>query len=179
MKEPDIDLTEEERLLLSQIAFNWVNHDELRGSLKPMEELATRLLERGAIPSIRICYFNDASFNPGGRGKSREEVFEKNGTAGKDILCHPHFLKYFKYFLFGPELPPTVIERFKNEASCSGHLTGGDINDLAPYARSCVREYRLAPHDAAEEFYKLAIECGAIPSSAEIIRSSVRAVKIQ
>ncbi|WP_320820939.1 hypothetical protein [Thalassolituus sp.] len=179
MKEPDIDLTEEERLLLSHIAFNWANHEELRGSLKPMGELAACLLERGAIPAIRICYFNDASFNPGGRGKSREDVFEKNGTSGENILCHPHFLKHFKYFLFGPELPTSVIEKFQNEASCSGHLTCGDINELTPYARSCVRKYNLVPHDAADEFYKLSIECGAIPSSAAIIRSSVRAVKTQ
>lgn len=179
MKNPDIGLTEEEQLLLAQITFNWANHDELRGSLEPMGALATSLLERRAVPSIRICYFNDAAFNPGGRGKSRQDVFEKNGTAGEEILYHPHFLKHLKYFIFGPDLPLSVIVRFKSEASCSGYLTGSDINDLTPYARSCVRKYGLAPHDAAEEFYKLSIECGAMPSFAETIRSSVRAVKVR
>jgi hypothetical protein len=59
----------------------------------------------------------------------------------------------------------------------SGYLTYGDINDLAPAARATVRSARLNPHEAAEEFYKLALECGAMPSGAESIRKSVLAVR--
>jgi hypothetical protein len=178
MRHPDIVLTEEELTFLSQINFNRKTHDELRSSLEPMALLAARLLERHAVPEVRIAYFTDPDFNPGGRGKSREDIFKGNGTSGDEILCHPNFLKHLEYFIFGPKLPSAVIDKFKSEASFSGHLTGGDINDLAPYARSCIRSYGLDPHDAAEEFYKLAVECGAMPAFAETMRSSVRAVKV-
>lgn len=107
------------------IRFNWQNHDELRCSLEPMRLLALSLFERSVIPEIRIAYFKDPNFNLGGRGKSREEIFESNGTSGDEILSHPHFLKYLEYFLCGPNLPSLAIDTFKREALCSGYLTGG------------------------------------------------------
>jgi hypothetical protein len=178
MRLPDIVLTKDELSALSQINFGWSSHDDLRSSLEPMAELAARLLARKAVPEARIAYFTDPDFNPGGRGKSRKDIFQKNGTSGDEVLRHPNFLKHFEYFVFGPNLPSTVIEKFKSEASGSGYLTGGDINDLTPYARSFVRTHRLDPRDAAEEFYKLAVECGAMPVYAEAMRASVRAVKV-
>lgn len=177
MRTPDIDLTNHELELFSSINFNWNGHDELRSSLEPMKLLAASLLERGAIPEIRIAYFTDPDFHPGGRGKSRKEVFERNGTSGDEILAHPNFLKHLEYFICGPDLPAAAIEKFKTEASASGYLTGGDINDLEPIARSYVRANGLDPHYAADEFFKLAVECGAMPAFAETIRRSVRAVR--
>lgn len=179
MRDPDIILTQEEQALFLSIEFNWKSHDELHRSLKPMKLLATNLLERAAIPNVRISYFTEPDFNPGGRGKSRQEIFEGNGTSGDEILCHPNFLKYLEYFLCGPKLPSVAIEAFKRETSCSGYLSGGDINDLTPFARSCVRTNGLDPHTAADEFFKLAIECGASPSYAETIRKSVRTIKLR
>lgn len=178
MRNPDIALTDEERALFLSIRFEWKSYDELSSSLEPMKKLAERLLERSVVPKIRLSYFNDPDFNPGGRGKSRAQVFERNGTLGDEILVSPGFLKYLEYFICGPDLPVSAIERFKNEADGSGYLTGGDINDLTPFARSCVRTYGLEPHRAADEFFKLAIECGAMPWAAESVRSSVRAVKL-
>lgn len=179
MRDPDIILTKEEQALFLSIEFNWKSHDELHRSLEPMRLLATSLLERAAIPDVRISYFTEPDFNPGGRGKSRKEIFEGNGTSGDEILCHPHFLKYLEYFLCGPKLPSVAIETFKRETSCSGYLSGGDINDLTPFARSCVRTNGLDPHAAADEFFKLAIECGALPSYAETVRKSVRTIKLR
>ncbi len=126
-----------------------------------MRLLAESLFERGAVPDVRIAYFTDPDFNPGGRGKSREEIFERNGASGDEILGHPHFLKYLGYFVCGPELPSAVIDASKKEASFSGYLTGGDINDLAPFARSCVRSNCLDPHTAADEFFSL--QLSAVP----------------
>lgn len=179
MRYPDIVLTDEEQALFLSIKFNWQSHDELRCSLEPMRLLALSLFERSAIPQIRIAYFTDPNFNPGGRGKSREETFESNGTSGDEILRHPHFLKYLEYFLCGPMLPSVAIDTFKREALCSGYLTGGDINDLTPFARSCVRSNGLDPHVAADEFFKLAIECGAGPCYADTVRKSVRTIKLR
>lgn len=179
MRIPDIQLTEQEQRLLGEIHFGWRNHDELRASLAPMAALFELLLNRSAITEVRLRYFTDPERNPGGRGRSRQNTFEKNGTSGREILKHPHFLQYLEYFLFGPDLPPSVISEFKETAAFSGYLTAGDINDLVPGARATVRLARLNPHKAADEFHKLVLECGAAPSSAEIIRNSVRQVRMQ
>jgi len=177
MREPDIPLTLEERTLFSKICFDWQDHEELRNSLTPMEALASSILERNVVPEVRVAYFTEPDFNPTGRGKSRQDIFENNGTSGAEILKHPHFLKHLEYFICGPQLPKTVIEKFRNTAD-SSHLTGSDIVDLGPYARSCVRQHRLDPQHASEEFFKLAVECGAMPGFADNLRKSIRAVRL-
>lgn len=177
MKVPDIELTEHELGLLAQIKFHHTSHNELHESLKPMTALMESLLERNAIPEVRLLYFTDAERNPGGRGNSRKQIFEKNGTAGAEIYAHGNFLKFLEYFIFGPNLPPSIVAIFKDTMSFSGYLTAGDINDLAPKARAAIRSAQLVPHQAAEEFHKLALECGAMPSSAESIRKSILAVR--
>jgi hypothetical protein len=177
LRVPDIELTEQETDLLNQIRFHYTSHDELRASLMPMAALTDSLLERGAIPEVRLLYFTDPERNPGGRGKSRQQIFERNGTPEAEISAHPNFLKYLEYFTYGPNLPLSIIAKFKETMSFSGYLTVGDINDLAPAARAAVRSAGLIPHEAAEEFHKLALECRAMPYSAESIRKSILAVR--
>jgi len=177
MREPDISLSAEEQALYAEIRFDWQNHEELQGSLVPMEQLALRILRRNVVPKVRLDYFSHPQFNPTGRGKSRKDIFEKNGTSGAEILKHPHFLKHLEYFICGPDLPDVAIEKFRSEDG-SAHLTGRDIVDLGPFARSCVRKYCLDPHYASEEFFKLAVECGAMLGVADNLRKSVRAVKL-
>jgi hypothetical protein len=179
VRAPDIELTKREVELLAQIKFRSTRHDELRASIMPMVALSESLLKRGAIPEVRLSYFTDPERNPGGRGKSRRQIFEKNGTSDAEILAHPNFMKYLEYFVYGPDLPVGVIAKFKDAASFSGYLTGGDVNDLVPEARAVVRSAGLNPHDAGDEFHKLALECGAMPSSAESIRKLVRAVQVR
>ncbi len=88
------------------------------------------------------------------------------------------FLKHLEYFVCGPDLPAEAIEKFKYQAS-GDHLSGSDIIDLTPYCRSCVRQNRLEPHRAADEFFKLAVECGAMPGFAENLPKSIRVVKLR
>lgn len=178
MRAPDIELNEREVELLAQIKFDSSNHDDRRASITPMGALSESLLKRHAIPEVRLLYFTDPERNPGGHGKSHQQIFENDGTVGAKILAHPNFWKYLQYFIYGPDLPSSVIAKFKEAASFSEYLTGGDVNDLTPEARALVRSARLNPHEAAEEFYKLVLECGAMPSSAEMIRSSVRSVRV-
>ncbi len=143
-----------------------------------MVSLTESLLERGGIPVVRRLYFTDPERNPGGRGRSRRQVFEKNGTSGRQILAHPHFLPYLEYFVFGPKLSAKILQEFRTASSFSGYLTGSDVHDLSPAARLAVRNDQLNPHEAAEEFHKLVLECGAMPSSAAMIRASIRAMKV-
>ncbi|HCY16839.1 MAG: hypothetical protein A2Z93_10395 [Curvibacter sp. GWA2_64_110] len=178
MPPPDIELTDRELELFDQIRFDSSRHEDVRASIMPMVALAESLMKRGAIPDVRRLYFADPERNPGGRGKSRQDVFERNGTFGAEILAHPNFMKYLEYFVCGPRLPPEVIDEFKEAARFSGYLTGSDVVELIPKARAVVRSARLDPHEAADEFHKLVLECGAMPSSADSIRSAVRSVKV-
>jgi hypothetical protein len=178
MRMPDVQLTDRERELFDPIRFGSSRQEDIRASIMPMVALAESLLKRGAVPEVRRLYFSDPERNPGGRGRSRQEVFEGNGTSGAEILAHPNFMKYLEYFVCGPKLPPDVIAEFREAARTSGYLTGNDVVDLIPRARAAVRSHRLEPHEAADEFHKLVLECGAIPSSVEAIRSAVRSVKV-
>jgi hypothetical protein len=177
MRELDIVLTEAELLLLNQITFKPVR-GEFNASVDAISNLTNSLLARGGIPDVRLDYFTKSECNPGGRGKSWEDIFIANGNEVDEIQRHPSFLKFLEYFLYGPNLPPHVIKKFKDEMLGSGYLTAGDVNDLTPYARKIVREDRLEPHQAAEEFHKLVLECGGQPYAAESIRKSVMAVKV-
>ncbi|TFW13366.1 hypothetical protein E4L96_19915 [Massilia arenosa] len=170
-------MTDDELNLLAQIKFGRSSHEELRASSLPMAALTESLLDRRAIPKARLLYLTDPERNPGGRGKSRQQIFELNGTSGRAIYAHGNFLKYLEYFIFGPDLPESIVALFKETMWCSGYLTSGDVNDLAPKARAAVRSARLNPSVAAEEFYKLTLECGAMPCSAETIRKSILAVR--
>ena len=179
MPTPDIELTDRERELFDEIRFHSHRHDEIRASIMPMVALYQSLLKRRAIPEVRLLYFTDPERNPGGRGKSRQDVFKRNGTSGAEIEAHPNFMKHLQYFVCGPNLPLEVINEFIKTARFSGHLTGGDIVSLIPKARSTVRLAQLDPHAASDEFHKLVLECGAMPSSAESIRNAVRSVKVR
>jgi hypothetical protein len=178
MRRADIELTDKEHELIAKISFDWETHDELRASIEPMTALSEALLRRGAIPGARRLYFTDPERNPGGRGKSRQDVFEKNGTVGEEILRHPNFLKYLEYFIYGPDLPPDIVRKFK-DAAREGHLSHNDVLELVPAARRVVREHNLKPYEASEEFYKLALECGAMPSSADSVRRAIKAIRVR
>lgn len=179
MKQPTFDLTEDEKVLLHQIDFEpggltdhsaeyWI------GVGAASEQMMRSLLSRNAIPEIRKAYLSDARLNVGGRGKSRLDVFESNGTRGAAVFRHPHFLKYLHYFLYGPDLPDEVATEFKQEVQRCGMITSGDIFPLGKAARSLAKRRRMEMREAAEELFKLAFECGLDASDAEAIRSIVR-----
>lgn len=109
-----VELTAEEKALVAQIDFDPSSSDRHEpGYWNAVGEAALTLMRsliaRKAIPEVRTKYFTDSDFNVGGRGRSRADIFEKNGTRGEAIFRHPHFLKYLHYFLYGPDLPPQLI----------------------------------------------------------------------
>jgi hypothetical protein len=174
---PRIELTDEEEKILALINFNpspysGEFHETLRSSCMAAAELTESILSRKAIPEIRWRYFTDPELNIGTK-KSRKQIFEQNGTHGRAIIEHPHFLKYLQYFIFGPQLPDAVIKEFWQQAS-SWDMELGDLNK---FSRNVIRQYELVPRQACEEFYKLALECGLVEYKARIVRDSVRAVR--
>jgi len=176
-KPSKIVLTEEEEKLLAQIdlnpsPFSSEFHETLRFSCIAAAELAESVLSREAIPEIRWRYFTDPELNIGTK-KSRKQVFDFRGTHGRAILESPSFLKYLQYFIFGPQLPDFVIEEFWRQAT---HFDM-ELGDLCKFARSAVRQHELDSHQAREEFYKLALECGLVEYEARMVRDSVRTVR--
>ena len=172
----------EEKALVAKIDFNPSSrepHDP--GYWNAVGEAALglmrSLIERKAIPEVRTKYFTDPDFNFGGRGRSRAGIFENNGTRGEAIFRHPHFLKYLHYFLYGPDLPQQVIEAFRQKIADIGFVTSSDIIPLGSFARQLTRTNRLDAGDPAEEFFKLALDCGVKLYEARSIRDSVKAAR--
>jgi hypothetical protein len=139
-------------------------------------EAASRLMEslraRKAIPKARIRYFTDPY--PGGRGKSHQDVL-KSGSYRNNIFKSPHFVKYLRYFIHGPDLPSATIEGFRNILIEDLGTTGGIMDQLCTFVRAEVRKLRLDSTTARDEFWKLAKEVGYF--HADTIRRAAGAAK--
>ena len=170
-----IELSEQEQILLDQIQFDpraFENADEAQENGRRATELTRLLLERDAIPEQRWRFFADPRFNPGGRGASIKDTFERNGCRGDAIFAHAHFLPYLRYFIRGADLPDRVRNEFKAAVDDCGFVTSSDVVPLGHKARKLARSLGLRPHDAREEFFKLALDCDVDIGSATSIRES-------
>jgi hypothetical protein len=171
-----ISLTPEETALLAAIT---LKQEELSPDTSPGNgELACRLMKslvnREAIPEPRKKYFDDPTYRRGRLKGSRKELFERNGTAGEDIYHHPNFLKHLRYFLMGADLPQSAIDEFSAKAFAYGQVSGSDALMLGKLARDLTRRHSLAPHEAHDEFYKLALDCGIYQGHAARIEQIVK-----
>ena len=174
-----VRLNAEERALFDEIC--WKSHElgkmgDTFAHLDKMAELAESLFKRNAIPRVRLAYFTEPEMNVGGHGRSRKQVFEKNGTSGPAIFRHPHFMAYLRYFICGPDLPLGTIEGFCKIIDDDAGTSGMILDQIRTYVRKEVRGKGLNPRHAAEEFFKLACEIGE-PSLAENARSAARTAK--
>lgn len=176
-----IELTEAEKELLARIDFkpSVTTYDAVaaRANGEAAGALMKSLISRKGIPEIRMRFFTDPSFNVGGKGASRQQIFERNGTRGDAIFRHPHFLRHLRYFIYGADLPSSVDEGFVEKVACCQPVTSGDIIPLGDYARQQARLHSLDAGRAAEEFYKLALDCGLDASAARSIRDAVKRLK--
>jgi hypothetical protein len=161
-----IELSAEEHTLLDQISFTNFDQEILQKSCQASGKLLKLLHDRGAVPEIRIEYFTNPNHYNG--KKSHKEEFESNGTKGSNIYYHGNFLKYLKYFIYGPDLPDNLMDEFCKEI---------DDDDLRAVARRLVRKYNLDSQKVFEEFYKLCIECKLSVCDSGSVRNSVRSVK--
>jgi hypothetical protein len=173
-----LSLNPGEQKLLDQITFELGHGDKevLKKSCEAASTLATLLLQREAIPEIRVRFFTQPEFNTGVE-KSRFQAFESDGVTGYAIFSDPRFLEYLHYFIYGPKLPAQVITEFCNIAYPYEYISGGDIKDLRELAISLIYEYKLVPGDVACEFFKLALECKMDVYYAQSIRDTVCAIK--
>jgi hypothetical protein len=144
-------------------------------SLK-IEKLFTSLIQRKAIPEIRLSIFNNPEYAESGK-KSIQQVFVSKGISVNDIVHHPHFIKYIQYFIEGPKLPAQIINEFLS-------ISNENLFDVEPelseeifkFVRKCIRTEGLIKHYTATEFYRLALELNYSINDSKAIRKAVMSV---
>ena len=152
-----VELSSEE-LNLYELIFGSVNSNKEWPPIAiAMESLFKSINKRNAIPKIRLRIFADPKYAEI-RNKSTKQIFESNGTYGDEIYRHPHFVKYLRYFIKGPDLPDASIKGFCKILNDDAGTSGEILDQLRRFVRSCVREYGLDRPSAASNFYKLAVE---------------------
>lgn len=174
-----VKLNKAEKALFDSICWDpveFARKDDPIDDLEKMAQLAESLLGRKAIPEIRLAFFTDPGMNVAGCGKSRQEVFKRNGTSGRDILRHPHFMAYLWYFMNGPDLPKESIRGFCRIVEEDRGTSGMVLDQLKKFVRKEVRDKSLEPIHAADEFFKLAHEI-KMPSVADSVRSAAKSGK--
>ena len=182
MRKYQIQLTSEETALVDAIDLrvSHRNHDEAHAAYLanklPILALLKSLSERGAIPEDRLNYWNDPDYVSDRRFKSsRKGFFERNGCVGKEIYTQPHFVPYLRYFLFGADLPDTVIAKFEKKVGNPNWITSGDIIPIGKFARDLARRHNLDRTSAPIEFFKLCLDMElGLDMAASVMRSVKR-----
>jgi hypothetical protein len=174
-----IELTDSETALYAQVSeaerLLLVDHDAQRTRRAGVasRELFESLLDRNAIPEQRLRYFADKRYNASDTRASKRERFLRNAHTEDAMHEHPHFWKYLFYFINGADLPRPVIEQF---AEIAGEQMR-DYDALSKFARKATRTLPGDSGSKAEEFYRLALDCGCGLSEAFGVRKAVMQVK--
>ncbi|WP_299006077.1 hypothetical protein [uncultured Caulobacter sp.] len=170
-----IALTPQEQALVDGIVFDLedLSPRDVDANGQAVAALTQALRERGAIPDQRWRVFADPEFNPGGYGRSNQQIFENNGRTGEAIYQHVHFLPYLHYFLHGADLPARFKTEFGQAAERMAPITSGDLAPLGKLARKLVRDHGLNVHDARDQVFRLAVDCGLSASQAVFVRTAV------
>jgi hypothetical protein len=162
-----VEMTDEEKLLWSQIVHYWndefshiTGHSDTwdTGQIgQKQRALMNSLLERKAIPIHRFKWLDDPDFFICSK-KSRFQVFRDNFGATDDrIFEHPHWYSngYLPFLVGVISLPDQVVEAFRADAE--RRMNNG--YDMGMKYRAVAKSLRL-PKKSAEEFFKLALDCG-------------------
>lgn len=174
-----IDLTKDEQQLLGTIkleALNVDNGQPTRDNCERAAELTSMLLERKAIPDVRLRVFSKPEYATG-CGPSSLEQFRRKGNSHDQMLRHPHFLKWLRYFVFGPQLPDGFIALFQEKVEELSPLTSGDTQPLRTLVRRLVREYELEKSEA-DEVFKLCLEFDDDVYLAKSLRTDAKAAGV-
>lgn len=170
-----VELSSEEQELLTHIIFEMKNQDRdtLIQSCSFASQLTMSLLQRNAISKIRIEYFTNPQYNIGSK-KSRKDIFISNSKTKEEMIKHPHFLKYLKYFIYGPDLTQDTINGFRSILIEDMGTSGMVQSQLCSFARSETKRHNIERKKAKDEFYKLALECDCGDSLARNVYDAIR-----
>lgn len=154
-----INIDEQDSELLAEVILDPAqvsNGEETRKNGSSAARLFNSLKSKGLIPEVRLRVFADDNY-ASGRGPSPRSSFHKNGHSDDTMLEHPHFLKYLKYFIYGPLLPTVVIAEIQNKLNELGPITSSDHITLRRFIRKITRDHKLQKTDA-EEVFRLILE---------------------
>ncbi len=168
-----IPLTADEEVFLSRIKFDAPKSSNgAQPSLSAACSLAQSLVGRGGVPKIRWLYFTDSTLNIE-QAKSRKDLFEEDITDMSSVLLDPRFLPILHYWIFGPQLPPAVINWFF--VAVAQHT---DMRSLRKLVRQAVRDHGLPRDEVCEEFFKLGLEAGLHAEAAWSLRNTVCSMRM-
>lgn len=172
-----IELTDEESEILSGIELDQsaLDHEQYKRQGPLVLSMLKSLVERSAIPKTRLRYWSDPEYQIGRFKASHKGLFERNGRQGDEIYTHPHFLNYFRYFLYGASLPEGAIAEFERVVGNPKWVSSGDITEIAKGTRDIVRRHGLQGQE--EEFFRLALDFGLDVWVAKSVRDSVKQVR--
>jgi hypothetical protein len=170
-----IKLTDEESELYSRIPDS-PTHDGWHEVADAMESLVESLLKRNAVPEVRLRLFADPDYAETGM-KSRQQVFQSNGTTGNEIFRHPHFIPYLRHFVYGPDLPKPAIDGLCQILKDDRGTSGMVMDQYRKFARDSIRKYGLNPSDAATEFFRLGVEIGMEIQAARTLRDAAKSTR--
>jgi hypothetical protein len=176
-------LTDEEKAILAKIDLRETHptHDEghaaFNANQQPILALLRSLSERQAVPEQRLKYWDDPVYNSGRTKASRKGMLKRPGSSDAEIYISPHFIQHLRYFLFGADLPDSLIRDFEERVGNPRWVTSSDILPIGKFARDLTRRHRLEPRDAAEEFFKLCLDMGLELSTAQSVMRSVQKIR--
>jgi hypothetical protein len=178
---PVVRLNKKEQALFAAIPWSLdemdqMSYEDRMSGFEQMGQLTESLLKRKAIPKARLRWFTDPKINAAGYRRSPQQIFESNGTRGRDIVRHPHFMPHLRYFITGPDLPKDTIRGLCKIIEDDLGTTGMVLKQIQAFVRKEVRVKGLNPGYAAEEFFKLAHEIGK-PNLADTVRSAAKSVR--
>ena len=119
--------------------------------------LTNRLIKRKAIPAHRFKWMEDPDFFIGSK-RSRLQVFSENFGASDDrIFEHPHWyaMGYLPFLVGVISLPERVVEEFRGDPTNRMN----NAYDMGMKYRAMAKSMKL-PKKAADEFFKLSLDCG-------------------
>ncbi|GAB4041911.1 hypothetical protein [Spirosoma jeollabukense] len=152
--------------------------EERMGMLECSEMLAESLLERGAIPEVRLKYFTELAYHLSDPRTSRLERFELRGISGPAIFGEGTALKYLKYFTYGADLP----EAFINElvALKNDHYYNDDfVEAIVPVVKKYFTTVGSRDRSSfLEEIFKLCLDLGLELILAKQLRNRVMAWRV-
>ncbi len=162
MEWSSIELTREEQRLYDSIewdeaAWSQWDTDSLVAMFDRAGMLTEKLLNRQAAPRIRVEWFTNPKWNVERRWRSRQEALDSKGNAGPEVYRHCGFLSCLWYLIHGPRLPRPTINGFELVLQEHGNSEKA-IDEICVFVRREVQRRRLT--ESADEFMKLAIECG-------------------
>jgi hypothetical protein len=177
-----VELNQNESQLLSilgafEIDLNEVYEVRIK-KLNTCSLLTQSLLERNAIPKVRLKYFANPEYNLGNKRKSKKQIFESRGIFGVDIFSQGTFLKYLKYFILGADLPidlKSKMAELKNNNSYDSDFVEEAIPMIKLFYKQNIE--RMDKDTFVEEVYKHSLDLDIELGESERLRNALMRLK--